>query len=100
MKVEIFDPDGKNIEDTGEPGELVCTRPHPSLPICFWGDKGDKKLRASYFDTYPGVWRQGDFIVKNPKTQGFVILGRRCLLIRNSIVHVSDNALLLVAMVS
>ncbi|CAL1706757.1 unnamed protein product [Somion occarium] len=76
MKVEIFDPDGKNIEDTGEPGELVCTRPHPSLPICFWGDKGDKKLRASYFDTYPGVWRQGDFIVKNPKTQGFVILGR------------------------
>lgn len=77
MKVEIFDPNGRNIEDTGEPGELVCTRPHPSLPIYFWGDEGDKKLRAAYFDTYPGIWRQGDFIVKNPKTQGFMILGRR-----------------------
>ena len=80
MKVEIFDPSGRNIEDTGEPGELVCTRPHPSLPIYFWGDEGDKKLRAAYFDTYPGTWRQGDFIVKNPKTQGFMILGRRFVL--------------------
>ncbi|KAI0071928.1 acetoacetate-CoA ligase [Panus rudis PR-1116 ss-1] len=76
MKVEIFDPSGRNIEDSGEPGELVCTRPHPSLPIYFWGDEGDKKLRSSYFETYPGIWRQGDFIVKNPKTQGFLILGR------------------------
>ncbi|OCH93786.1 acetoacetate-CoA ligase [Obba rivulosa] len=76
MKVEIFDLDGKNIEDTGVAGEMVCTRPHPSLPICFWGDETGEKLRQAYFSTYPGIWRQGDFIVKNPKTQGLMILGR------------------------
>lgn len=95
MAVEIFDVDGKNIEDTGMPGELVCTRPHPSMPVRFWGDDNDEKYRKAYFDTYPGkrdrcqfsvgvsdqrfsgVWRHADFIVKNPKTQGFIILGRR-----------------------
>ncbi|KAI0321066.1 acetoacetate-CoA ligase [Amylostereum chailletii] len=77
MKVEIFDNEGKNIEDTGAAGELVCTRPHPSLPVKFWGDdeRGTKFLSA-YYDTYPGVWRQGDFIAKNPRTQGLRIYGR------------------------
>lgn len=97
MAVEIFDHEGKSIEDTGLPGELVCTRPHPSMPIRFWGDKNDEKYRKSYFDTYPGnkstichrvsrsltsntgVWRQGDFMVKNPSTKGLIILGRRCV---------------------
>lgn len=54
MKTEIFDPDGKSIEDTGTPGELVITRPHPSFPLCFWGDKNDEKLRDAYFNFYPG----------------------------------------------
>ncbi|KAJ3486433.1 hypothetical protein NLI96_g4243 [Meripilus lineatus] len=76
MKTEIFDPDGKSIEDTGTPGELVITRPHPSFPLCFWGDKNDEKLRDAYFNFYPGIWRQGDFIVKNPRTGGFILLGR------------------------
>ncbi|EGN99920.1 hypothetical protein SERLA73DRAFT_51824 [Serpula lacrymans var. lacrymans S7.3] len=76
LAVEIFDPAGKNIEDTGEPGELVCTRPHPSIPVCFWGDESGEKFRKAYYDTYPGVWRQGDFIVRNPKTKGFLFLGR------------------------
>ncbi|KAF5327935.1 hypothetical protein D9758_018049 [Tetrapyrgos nigripes] len=76
MKVEIFDPQGRNIEHTGEPGEMVCTRPHPSLPK-FWGDTPDgKKLRETYFSMYPGVWRQGDFMVWNPKTKGIIVLGR------------------------
>ncbi|KZT71816.1 acetoacetate-CoA ligase [Daedalea quercina L-15889] len=76
MKVEIFDADGKNIDDTGIPGELVCTRPHPSQPLGFWGDESGEKVGKAYFSTYPGVWHQGDFIVKNPKTQGLMILGR------------------------
>lgn len=76
MAVEIYDHDGKNIEDTGMPGELVCTRPHPSMPVYFWADKNDEKYRNAYFNRYPGVWHHGDFIVKNPKTQGFIILGR------------------------
>ena len=54
MKVEVFDPDGNNIEHTGQPGELVCTRPHPSLPLGFWGDDSGKKLREAYFSMYPG----------------------------------------------
>lgn len=76
MAVELFDPAGKNIDNTGQPGELVITRPHPSIPVCFWGDESGKKFRQAYYDTYPGVWRQGDFVVKNPKTKGFIFLGR------------------------
>lgn len=76
MAVELFDPAGKNIENTGQPGELVITRPHPSIPVCFWGDESGTKFRQAYYDTYPGVWRQGDFVVKNPKTTGFIFLGR------------------------
>jgi len=76
MKVEIFDADGKNIENTGVPGELVCTRPHPSQPLGFWGDDSGEKVQKAYFSTYAGIWHQGDFIVKNPKTDGLMILGR------------------------
>ncbi|KAF9478796.1 acetoacetyl-CoA synthetase [Pholiota conissans] len=76
MKVEVFDTLGNNIEHLGQPGELVCTRPHVSLPVAFWGDEKGEKLKDSYFSTYPGVWRQGDFIIVNPKTKGLIILGR------------------------
>ena len=55
MAVEIFDTDGKNVEDTGVPGELVVTRPHPSLPVGFWGDKGDERYKKAYFDMYAGA---------------------------------------------
>lgn len=56
MKVEVFSPDGRNIEHTGEPGELVVTRPHPSIPVSLWGDdESGKKLRETYFGTFPGM---------------------------------------------
>lgn len=76
MKVEIFDYAGINIEDTGREGELVITKPFFSMPISFWGDDGEKKYRKAYFDQFPGVWCHGDFIRKNPATQGYEILGR------------------------
>ncbi|KAF8518775.1 acetoacetate-CoA ligase [Gautieria morchelliformis] len=76
MKVEVFDPEGRNIEHTGTPGELVCTRAHPSLPLYFWNDKDGKKFQSAYFSVYPGVWAQGDFMVVNPVTKGLKILGR------------------------
>ncbi|KAF8199886.1 acetoacetyl-CoA synthetase [Mycena galopus ATCC 62051] len=76
MKVEVFDAEGNNIEHTGVAGEMVCTRPHPSLPVRFWGDDSGAKFREAYYSTYPGIWRQGDFIVVNPKTKGIMILGR------------------------
>lgn len=76
MKVEVWDLAGNNIEHTGNPGELVCTRPHPSIPLYFWGDPSGQKFLQSYFSMYPGVWRQGDFMVVNPTTKGVMILGR------------------------
>ena len=46
---------------TGEQGELVLSAPMPSMPVGFWGDDGSR-YRAAYFDSYPGVWRHGDWI--------------------------------------
>ncbi|MGZ6707669.1 MAG: acetoacetate--CoA ligase [Solirubrobacteraceae bacterium] len=59
-KVEAWDPDGRPL--IGEMGELVITEPMPSMPIFFWGDEDGSRLRESYFDFYPGVWRHGDWI--------------------------------------
>jgi hypothetical protein len=76
MKVEIWDENGHNIEDTGEKGDLVVTTPFFSMPITFWGEDGMEKYRKAYFEQFPGVWTQGDFIKKNPVTGGYEILGR------------------------
>ncbi|MFE2715291.1 acetoacetate--CoA ligase [Streptomyces mirabilis] len=53
--------------DDGEPrinqvGELVATRPMPNMPLCFWNDPDGSRYRAAYFETFPGVWRHGDWI--------------------------------------
>ena len=59
-KVESWDEDGNSL--TGEMGELVITEPLPSMPLYFWGDEDGSRLRESYFETYDGVWRHGDWI--------------------------------------
>jgi len=59
-KVEAYDEDGNSVVD--EVGELVITRPMPSMPIFFWADPDGERLRESYFDMFPGVWRHGDWI--------------------------------------
>lgn len=58
--VESWDEQGKAL--TGEVGELVITRPMPSMPLFLWGDGDGSRYRESYFDTYPGIWRHGDWI--------------------------------------
>jgi acetoacetyl-CoA synthetase len=58
--VEAWDPEGRPLID--EVGELVITRPMPSMPVFFWGDANGKRYRDSYFSTYPGIWRHGDWI--------------------------------------
>ena len=60
MAVEAFDEEGKSV--VGETGELVITKPMPSMPVGFWNDDEGLAYRAAYFDTYPGVWRHGDWI--------------------------------------
>jgi acetoacetyl-CoA synthetase len=59
-KVEAYDEDGNPVID--EVGELVITKPMPSMPIFFWDDPDGERLRESYFDMFPGVWRHGDWI--------------------------------------
>ncbi len=59
-KVEAWSPDGVPL--VGEVGELVITEPMPSMPIGLWGDEDGSRYRASYFETFPGVWRHGDWI--------------------------------------
>jgi acetoacetyl-CoA synthetase len=58
--VEAWDDEGRPLVD--EVGELVITRPMPSMPVFFWGDDDGSRLRESYFSMYPGVWRHGDWI--------------------------------------
>jgi acetoacetyl-CoA synthetase len=58
--VESWDPEGRPL--IGEVGELVITRPMPSMPIYFWGDESGERYRDSYFEMYPGIWRHGDWI--------------------------------------
>jgi acetoacetyl-CoA synthetase len=58
--VESWDPEG--VAHIGQVGELVLTEPMPSMPIYFWGDDDGSRYREAYFDTYPGVWRHGDWI--------------------------------------
>ncbi|MBV9416666.1 MAG: acetoacetate--CoA ligase, partial [Solirubrobacterales bacterium] len=58
--VEAWDPEGRPLID--EVGELVITRPMPSMPVFFWGDSDGSRYRDSYFSVYPGVWRHGDWI--------------------------------------
>jgi len=73
MATEVYTADGRPV--TGEKGELVCSRAFPSMPIGFWGDDGDRKYRAAYFERFPNVWAHGDFAERTPH-QGFVIYGR------------------------
>jgi acetoacetyl-CoA synthetase len=71
--VEAYDTAGRPV--TGEVGELVITRPMPSMPVGFWNDPGGRRYRESYFADYPGVWRHGDWIMIMPDG-GCVIYGR------------------------
>jgi acetoacetyl-CoA synthetase len=58
--VEAFDAEGRPV--IGEQGELVITRPMPSMPVGFWNDPDGSRYRAAYFEDFPRVWRHGDWI--------------------------------------
>ena len=73
MAVEVFDEGGRPVRDRD--GELVCTRPFPSMPTAFWDDPDGTKYRAAYFEHYPGVWRHGDW-ARLTEHDGVVITGR------------------------
>ncbi len=73
MKVEILDDDGKPVR--GEPGELACTQPFPSMPVGFWNDSDGHKYHDAYFGKIENVWCHGDLAVLT-EHDGIIILGR------------------------
>ena len=73
MAMDVFDSSGRPIR--GKKGELVCTKPFPSMPICFWDDVDGARYRAAYFARYPGVWHHGDY-VELTQHDGVIVYGR------------------------
>ena len=73
MAVEVFNEQGKPVRS--EKGELVCTKPFPSMPLGFWNDAQGTKYRAAYFDKFPGVWVHGDY-AEIMAHGGIIIYGR------------------------
>lgn len=73
MDVEVWNDKGERI--IGQPGELVCKSPFPSMPIYFWNDPNKEKYLASYFSTFENVWRHGDWAQEN-ESGGMIIYGR------------------------
>ena len=73
MQVQVYDEEGKPL--TNGKGELVCTKPFPSMPIGFWNDPDQIKYHAAYFENFPGVWCHGDY-VSWTKQGGIIIYGR------------------------
>jgi len=68
-----YDEQGREVVD--EVGELVITKAMPSMPLYFWNDTDGARYKESYFDTYPGAWRHGDWIRFTPRGTS-VIYGR------------------------
>ncbi|MCK9515311.1 MAG: acetoacetate--CoA ligase [Ottowia sp.] len=73
VAVYAYSDAGQPVDD--EVGELVVTEPMPSMPLYFWNDEDGSRLHDSYFSTFPGVWRHGDWIRITPRG-GAVIYGR------------------------
>ncbi len=74
MAVDVFDDDGKPLPPRHK-GELVCTKPHPSLPLEFLNDPDGARYRSAYFEHFPGIWRHGD-LMEWTEHGGCVIYGR------------------------
>ena len=74
IEVSIFDEKGKKIKNYKK-GELVITKPFPTVPIKFWNDQKNKKFKKTYFSKYKNIWYHGDFI-QETHNKGFIIYGR------------------------
>ncbi|MDP4823420.1 MAG: acetoacetate--CoA ligase, partial [Aestuariivirgaceae bacterium] len=71
--MDVYDDQAKPIRE--EKGELVCTKPFPSMPVMFWNDADGAKYRAAYFERFPGIWCHGDF-AEITTHAGYIIHGR------------------------
>jgi len=73
VDLQAFDEDGNSL--INEVGEFVVTQPMPSMPLYLWNDEGNVRYKETYFEEYPGVWRQGDYFMINEE-DGCFVLGR------------------------
>ena len=73
MADDVFDADGHSVRE--RPGELVCTRPFPCMPVGFWNDADGSRYHAAYFERFPGVWTHGDWTTLT-REGGLIIEGR------------------------
>jgi acetoacetyl-CoA synthetase len=73
MAVDVFDDAGHPVRH--EKGELVCTKPFPSMPVMFWNDPDGVKYHNAYFARFPGIWCHGDF-AEWTRHDGIIIHGR------------------------
>jgi len=73
MAVDIFDADGNSLR--GARGELVCTKPFPSMPLGFWNEADGKRYHDAYFARYKNVWAHGDYAEITAR-DGVIIHGR------------------------
>ena len=75
LGVDAHAVDEEGQEVVGELGELVITSPMPSMPVGFWGDEDGSRLRETYFEHFPGIWRHGDWVVHTERGT-WVVAGR------------------------
>ncbi len=73
MSVDVYDAQGRSVRE--QKGELVCTKPFPSMPLGFWSDPQGSRYHAAYFERFPGVWHHGDYAEITPH-EGVIIHGR------------------------
>ena len=73
LAVEVWNERGESV--VGERGELVCTKPFPTVPLGFWNDPDNARFRAAYFERFPGVWHHGDYVELTPRG-GLIFYGR------------------------
>ncbi|WP_298044923.1 acetoacetate--CoA ligase [uncultured Citricoccus sp.] len=73
VAVQAWNEEGVRVTD--EVGDLVVTRPMPSMPVAFWGDPDGSRYRSAYFEKFPGAWAQGDWITES-SWGGFIVHGR------------------------
>ncbi|MPZ16629.1 MAG: acetoacetate--CoA ligase [Luteitalea sp.] len=73
IDLACYDEAGRPV--VGQPGELVCRQPSPSMPLMFWNDPSFARYRAAYFERFPGVWRHGDLIEMTGEN-GIIVYGR------------------------
>lgn len=73
--IEVYDDKGQPMTAGQGSGELVCTKPFPSMPVMFWNDNNGERYHKAYFDRFDNIWCHGDWIEKT-EHGGFIILGR------------------------